>query len=495
MDPETEVTRSEITTRAFANAARAAVIFGNDAVVTARPSTLAQLERACIAAGFDIVLPPAAGDELVAAAYLDKLAGCADHAVVACACPRVRSLLEQAPVPRFGACVAVASPPVAAARYLREVHGADLLITYVGDCPSAIDPAIDARFSAAGFLASLHRQGISVASQPNPTDHRSRTLGARYASTPGGLPARRFLARPPASRVMRDMDLETLRGALPSSRSKMVVDLGAAAGCSCADHPEEIAEYEPGRATAPVLAVPVGVDLSAEPSPTRSRVTLRARDGLAEPGGVVTGGAASPATPATIADTVSPRDVVGARPRDVVATAPRSGRPASPLPTSLTAMPRSRSATAPRDWPSDRRLMVLVALPVLVLALAAALGVAAYALGAAEAPGAPTRDSTGSAGGMALPTSAAAPGPLPDTSATKPAGIVPPPTGDSIRRNPIPSVPASDTGTRRRRQQPRAPEVIPGWLPQGQPTWNPDTLARRRPDSGSPPRRDSVPPA
>jgi hypothetical protein len=47
-------------------ASRAAVILGNDAILAAEPSTTAQLAHACGAAGFDIIVPPSWGDELVA---------------------------------------------------------------------------------------------------------------------------------------------------------------------------------------------------------------------------------------------------------------------------------------------------------------------------------------------------------------------------------------------------------------------------------------------
>ena len=91
---------------------------GNDALLAARPYTPAQLASACVLAGFDIIIPPSTGDEIVAAAYLDGLRGRADHTVIACACPHVRARVEESPfggIPR----VAIASPPVAAARYLR----------------------------------------------------------------------------------------------------------------------------------------------------------------------------------------------------------------------------------------------------------------------------------------------------------------------------------------------------------------------------------------
>src|SRR5215217_1687688 len=114
--------------------ARAAVILGNDAVVAARPYSPAQLSRACLSAGFDIVVPPSWGDELVAAGYIAQLARRRDHVVVACTCARVAALLARSGDDQPGR-VAVAAPPVAAARYLRLVYGDALLVTYVGDCP------------------------------------------------------------------------------------------------------------------------------------------------------------------------------------------------------------------------------------------------------------------------------------------------------------------------------------------------------------------------
>jgi len=51
---------------------RAAVILGNDAILAAQPSTTAQLAHACWAAGFDIIVPPSWGDELVARAELQR---------------------------------------------------------------------------------------------------------------------------------------------------------------------------------------------------------------------------------------------------------------------------------------------------------------------------------------------------------------------------------------------------------------------------------------
>ena len=70
-------------------ASRAAVILGNDAILAAQPRTTAQLVHACGAAGFDIIVPPSWGDELIARAFLEQLPACTAQSVIACSCPRV----------------------------------------------------------------------------------------------------------------------------------------------------------------------------------------------------------------------------------------------------------------------------------------------------------------------------------------------------------------------------------------------------------------------
>ena len=226
---------------------RAAIILGNDAILASRPSTTAQLTHACGAAGFDIIVPPSWGDELVARRCLERLADRPDDAVIACACDRVRALLPT--LGRGGAGeaghVSLAAPPVAAARFVRLVYGDPLLVTYVGDCPSAADPSIDARFSPAGFLASLHRQGIEVTAQPNDVTAAEANRWRRYESVPGGLPARRYLARPPIDRVVRTVEATDVDLALRTTRAKVVLDLAPAARCYCSAESDRIAQMEP----------------------------------------------------------------------------------------------------------------------------------------------------------------------------------------------------------------------------------------------------------
>ena len=69
-----------------ARASQAAVILGNDTIVAARPFSPFQLANACRAAGFDMVVPPSWGDELIATEYLERLAVCRDAVAIACNC-------------------------------------------------------------------------------------------------------------------------------------------------------------------------------------------------------------------------------------------------------------------------------------------------------------------------------------------------------------------------------------------------------------------------
>ena len=320
---------AEVRTERQADAGKsiAAVILGNDAVAAIQPYAPSQLARACVAAGFDVIVPPSWGDELVAGAYLEQLADRLEYAVAPCACALVRSMLERSGANAAIGCAFAAAPPVAAARYVRAKYGDAVLITYVGDCPSASDAAIDARFSPAGFLASLHRQGISIEDQPTDTVVAEADRWRRYRSTPGGLPALRYLARPPINRVLRDGDANSLTLGLPEARSNMVVDFSTAANCVCSGAGTNVDDYEPPRSPSPIVVAPNGLDLTPTPSSPRVRPTLRTRP---EPG-------------------VEPRaEAVGAQVED---------GPVGSL---------------------RRRVALLAILPVIVLGTSTALGIAVY---------------------------------------------------------------------------------------------------------------------
>ena len=81
----------------------------------------------------------------------------------------------------------IASPPVVAARSLRAVHGEDIVITYVGDCPGGTDPAIDIRFSLADLISVFERQEVRLADQSAELDIRQIELWQRHYSVPAAV--------------------------------------------------------------------------------------------------------------------------------------------------------------------------------------------------------------------------------------------------------------------------------------------------------------------
>jgi hypothetical protein len=490
---------------------RAAVILGNDAVVAARPSSPAQLARACVSAGFDIVVPPSWGDELVAEGYLAQLATHREAVVVACGCARVATLLARSTAGHKAGRETIAAPPVAAARYLRLVYGDALLVTFVGDCPGASDPCIDARFTPSGFFASLHRQGVTLGTGSDDAEFTDAEADRwrRHRSMPGGLPARRFLARPPVERVLREVDTATFDSAgWQPSRSRVLLDLAESARCSCTGNRAQVEDQEPARSTTPILVPPPGLDLRPELSPRRPRVSHSipagpsaspsARDharnlGTTPPCGAADEAAsqaasASSAPAATAAtavthDAIPPAVTVPSQPsatsreaRSPVVVAAPARTPATPTgPTTAVSAVRRRHATT------------LAMIPVIVLAISAALGALTYVAVAGDArngAGSERRERSALTGETAAHTdsldrkpSLAPRAPGIDSSGTPNAAGVRPAT-------PTPRVDSARTapGTRPRRR--RAPDVVPGWLPQGQKAWTPaDTIRSATPDS------------
>ena len=494
-----EAAAHERRTHASTDQVLAAVILGNDAVVAARPSTAGQLANACTAAGFDLVVPPTWGDEIVAMTYLERLAGRTEHVIVGCACPRVAALLAQSP--NHAPTISLAPPPVAIARALRRIHGDAILITYVGDCPSAADSSIDVRLSPAALFAQLQRQDVVVADQSTELDTRDADRWRRYASTPGGLPALRFLGRAPVERVLRALDVAPVdNGSIPTSRAKVLIDLAAAARCACGGDRDRIEECEPTRSLVPVLRPPSDLVMGPDPTPARTRaVSLRgpARPTASVPELTPVAPASVPAAAAAVEGPTiaSPSVALPGVPPTPVAPPPRVQAP--PL----------RSAPAAGR---DVRRGVLLAVPAVVLVAAAALGVVVYRGGAnatATTPGTSVRRSEESAGGTArdvrpaasrLQRQPASPPAISQSPATvqrsgpavRDSGrVVLPPRvqrpGNVPRRPGLDSAAADSAARARaaRRRAARAAPVVPGWLPQGQPAFAPADSGARRPDS------------
>jgi len=478
----------------------AAVILGNDAVVSARPGTAAQLANACTAAGFDLVVPPTWGDELVAITYLEQLAGRDEHVIVGCACPRVAELLARGP--NHAPAVSLAAPPVAVARALRRIYSDAILITYVGDCPSSADSSIDVRFSPAALFAQLERQGVAIADQSSELDPRHADRWRRYASIPGGLPALRFLGRAPVERVLRTLDAAPFEsGAIAPSRANVLIDLARAARCECGGDRDRIEDCEPARSMVPVVRPPSDLVMGPDPTPARTRaatprgttrlpMTVRVGASLA-PAGVPVAPAAS-VVPSMTAPSVAPP--------------PIAPPPIAPKPRELETPPMPAAASAAGR---GVRRGVLLAVPAVVLVAAAALGVAVYRGGAvATTPGSDTAASR-SADSSSSPARGVEPEPAPlQPQPPLPGAIVAPGRAQSnvpvVRdsgrgllpptvqppgrgaRGAVPDSAGVDSAARARtarRRAPRPAPVVPGWLPQGRPAFSPTDSAARRPDS------------
>jgi hypothetical protein len=485
------------------------VILGNDAVLAARPNSPWQLTHACRAAGFDIVVPPTLGDELVAGEFLERLSRERGRVMVASHCPRTRTLLaRRATEPRIPA-VRVVAPPVAAARALRLTYGASILVTYVGDCPAANDASINARFSPAGFLASIERQGITIAAQPDAMPPADAERWYRYLSVPGGLPALRWLARAPVNRVLRDVDASNVSGeGWANTRSDVLLDLSECSGCACGGQRALIEEVEPVRATKATVVAPFGLELSDE-APNPAAVAQRTREAPA-PSPLLEEATPQAALGSTtdaessVRSTVAPRagvGPVGGSPRRPTAHNAHSVVSTSePARTAVGRLaPAARTVTTPASAaPSvgtnaKRRSLTLLLLPIAVLVATAALGSGVYALAARRVPVATSRDRSvpGDSTASQLATPPVTPPGGPGTSATvSPAAARADSGGPEVTRPRGIVAPDSsaDSVGRARRRAPRRPrvEVVPGWLPQGRRTFTPvDTLRAGRRDSSA----------
>ena len=257
----------------------AIIILGADALLAALPATAGQLVNACYAAGYSAVIPSSWGDELVASGCLREIAARGQGSVVLCACPRVAERMRriQSLLPQL---LPLASPPVAAARYLRARAGQHgVHITYVGDCPGGADVSIDRHATPGALLRSLAKRGIDVAAQPREVEERLLRDARRFYSLPGGAPAPNWLYVEKRGYTLiepsgRDFLAEVAHRV--SKRERRVVDLAPRLGCSCSgvivgqpwtEARDKVAAVEPPRAVHEVLDHDVPVDLSAPLEP------------------------------------------------------------------------------------------------------------------------------------------------------------------------------------------------------------------------------------
>ena len=266
-------------------------IVGNDAVLQAAPATPVQLAHACLRRGFTVAVPASWGDELVAAETVRRLAGRAQGPSVMCVCPFVRSRLL-APGPDLAPfLVSLVAPPVAVARYLRAVYGELAVhITYIGSCPSAGDPAIDASLTPDDFFADIAERGIALSEQPLVFDSIMPPDRRRWCSLPGGVPNSDVLWSEADGRALVEIDRDDVSADLAQhiiTREHVLLDLAPSLGCVCsgaiASVPPRgarlaVTALEPPRALAPVIepATVVVLDAPVGAPPFSTRATIPA---------------------------------------------------------------------------------------------------------------------------------------------------------------------------------------------------------------------------
>lgn len=261
------------------------VVLGVDAILEALPATPVQLAHACTQAGFRTVVPVSWGDELIATQALRELRLREQEPAVFCACPHVVTRLLGAGGDLAPFLMNLAPPPVATARYLREIAGdAPIRITFVGACPSGADESIDARFSPAEFLQTLAERGIVLSDQPTFFDSVLPPDRRRYRSLPGGLPTPESLWSEAGNRALIEVEEEGLPGRLAQhlmSRECALIDCAVALGCSCSGVVPSLprrsaraaaAAHDPPRSASPILDESTRVVLSTplpgrQPSP------------------------------------------------------------------------------------------------------------------------------------------------------------------------------------------------------------------------------------
>ena len=306
-------------------------------MLAAAPATAVQLMHACLAAGFDAVIPSSWGDELVAARVLERISR-TDGPAIQCSCPRVLDRLGANGDAIEPMLVCTISPAAAAAEYLRALYApARPTITFAGGCGGGASDAVDQWLSASDLLGSLADRNISVRAQPMefetlPPDRR------RFHSEPGGLPCRNALRQvDPALRSVEvtGTDFVTVLGQHLLGQERMLLDVAPLLGCACAGAVDSVLpaaararvkEHEPPRAPSSVVdhGVPVVLDAElprARPVTAGVAVAMAARTSTAtaKPAG-------PPSPPALPVEPPRRRSPVGL-PRPVLGAAPRSSRP------------------------------------------------------------------------------------------------------------------------------------------------------------------------
>lgn len=367
------------------------VILGTDALLAAAPATPVQLAHACLRAGFGNVVPASWGDELIAAAVLRQLPRFGNGPAIQCSCPIVAHRLLTAGGDLRPVMLALVSPPVALARYVRALsHPIRTRITYVGGCPGASDESIDIRMTPESLIAMLAERQIALEEQPRvfesiiPPDRR------RFRSQPGGVPTAERLWTDAGARALVEVEGEDIVAEVAQqllAGANVLVDASTRLGCLCSGAipgvaPHQVRELvvalEPPRANAPVVDEQAAIDLDL-PLPAASRTPI---DVAAVPGATpimsltpITNGSPSAAprispprdAPPPVAEPRAPRQATPGPARPVAGTLPVArdtegrtlprayvARRRSPTPRP-TAIPAARVTAAPEPVAAPSR--------------------------------------------------------------------------------------------------------------------------------------------
>lgn len=167
------------------------LILATEANVHFYPATPEQVINACHAAGFRAVVPGALGDELVAREYLRVLAANGHRTWIRSTSPVVVEYCQRRHPELLAHLVPVASPPVAAARYLRAIGAEPVTIVYAGvsspgDGPE-VHEVIDAAITFDELGELLRERGAHPGNQAPFLTHLS-VERRRHLSAAGGLP-------------------------------------------------------------------------------------------------------------------------------------------------------------------------------------------------------------------------------------------------------------------------------------------------------------------
>lgn len=163
------------------------LILSPEAAAHFYPSSPEQVINACYAAGFRSVYRGVIGDELVAAEYLKLWDDTSWGTMIRSTDPVVVETITTGYPELVPYLAPITYPPVAEARYLRALHGANLQIVYAGVCPPSGSPELDAGITFADLAELLKLRGVDLATQQSfftriPEERR------RFLSAAGGMP-------------------------------------------------------------------------------------------------------------------------------------------------------------------------------------------------------------------------------------------------------------------------------------------------------------------